>query len=96
MTAKDKLSFNALNMIDNRNLVMYMKNTNTVSRLKHLFIVYHSILCRPGVGWLLEINQNFSVQQILDAVKLLNIRQRPESEVKNSYSNFKIGLYRIL
>lgn len=63
---------------------MDIRNSNAASRIKNLFISYHTLLCRRGIASLLEENEGVAVKQVLSAIQQTKFYERLESEIKFS------------
>lgn len=58
---------------------MDMGDSKSASRIKNLFISYHNLIRRQGIAWLLEDNEEISVQNVLSAIEQTKLGERLDS-----------------
>ena len=68
---------------------MDIANRSATSRMKSLFIQYHSLLAKQGLSWIISDNQKLAVSHVLSAIGPNYLKERLESDLNFSHYNLK-------
>lgn len=71
---------------------MDMANHNAVSRMENVLFLYHKILRRNGVAWILEENPKIAERHVLSAVCSHVFKNRLHVDLKFSRAKLKKDL----
>lgn len=69
---------------------MYMRNADATSRIKNLFVNYHTLLRKHGLTWLLDCNKKMAVQHVLKAIGPAKVQRRLRGDLGSSHFELQI------
>eukprot|EP00171_Calliarthron_tuberculosum_P004298 IDg4298t1 len=87
--SRETVTLSALDVIVRRELRMNMHNKDASSRMKGLFIDYHTVLRKHGLNWILTVNQKVAVQHVISAIQPYKLRKRLENDIQLAHHDLR-------
>ena len=87
--SKEFFNLSTLDELVAKELSMDIANRSATSRMKSLFIQYHSLLAKQGLSWIISDNQKLAVSHVLSAIRPNYLKERLESDLNFSHYNLK-------
>lgn len=69
---------------------MDMQNSVNSSRMKNLFVNYHSLLRQDGLNWILKVNNKIAVTHHLNAFKSQKLKVRLKSGILTPFADKRL------
>lgn len=92
---RSTVTLSGLEVIVRRELCMDMKNLDASSRMRTLFIDYHTLLSQHGLSWVIDSLGKIAVQHVFSVVRFAKLRSRLElnlsvsnAEIKKEFKRF--------
>ena len=91
--SKQAMTIDKLDRFVKADLRINMRDEDSVSRTRNLFVSYHALLRKHGVSWVMEENPKIAVRHVTSALRPEALRSRLESDLAFGYvhlqTNFK-------
>ncbi len=61
---------------------MNMQDLSAISRMRGLFVCYHTLLSRAGLFFVLKTGQNVTAQHVLSAIQPITLKKRLHGDLE--------------